>query len=175
MQRIVFSSFLLLLLSIGSEAQDKNELASFLNDKRISKAAKDYYHGKFKATDNAKTFSIVDSISTKNSQTRPFYLYLTTQIMKNSDGALSEELGLRAKEYLEQHPDWALLFLRGNLAAPSFISIWAETIAGEIMIDCEGKEKQCAKQWYVTANKKTSTNQKQTLVDLYRQVSARCP
>jgi hypothetical protein len=175
MQRIGISFLLLSILSVRSEAQDKNELALFLKDNNISKAAKDYYQGKFKATDNAKTFSILDSIETKNSQTRSFYLYLATQMMKHSDGALSEELGLRTKEYLEKHPDWALSFLQEKLSAPSYISTWAKTIAGEIMIDCEGKEKQCVKQWYEIANKKTSINQKKTLVELYQQVSAQCP
>jgi hypothetical protein len=175
MQKIIIGFLLLLILSTKCGAQNKNELVLFLKNKNISKVAKDYYQGKFKATDNAKTFSILDSIGTKNSQTRPFYLYLVTQMMKTSDGALSEELGLQAKEYIEKHPDWALSFLKGKLAAPAFISFWAKTIAGEIMIDCEGKEKQCAKKWYETADKKTSTTQKQTLVELYRQVSARCP
>lgn len=175
MQKVIITFFLINCFSFVVSAQDRAQLDQFLNNKSISKAAKEYYQGKFKAADNAKTFSILDSISTKNAETRPFYLFLTTQIMKNSDGALSEELGLRAKKYLEQHPDWALIFLQGNLAAPASISIWAKAIAGEINIDCEGEEKQCAKQWYDKANKKTSTKNKQTLTELYRQVSARCP
>jgi hypothetical protein len=158
-----------------AKAQDKSKLDIFLKNNSISNAAKEYYQGKFKPTDNAKTFSILDSISTNNVATRPFYLYLATQMMRGSNGALSEELGVRAKEYLEQHPNWALTFLRSKFAATSFIAIWAKTIASEINIDCEGKEKQCAKEWHFKALKRTSTENRQILKELYKQVSAQCP
>jgi hypothetical protein len=175
MQKVISAFVFLILFSIASTAQDKKELDLFLKNEDIPKTAKDYYKGKFKAADDAKTFSILDSIGTNNPYTRQFYLYLATQMMEKSDGALSEELGVRTKEYLEQHPNWALAFLQGSLATPSFNSIWAQKIAGEIMIDCEGKEKQCAKVWYEKTLKKTNTQYKSTLKALYLQVSTQCP
>ena len=107
MQQVILAFIFLIAFSTVSTAQDKRELDLFLKSESISKTAKDYYQGRFKAADNPRTYSILDSIRTNNPQTRPFYLYLATQMIKNSDGALSEELGVRAKEYLEQHPDWA--------------------------------------------------------------------
>lgn len=175
MQKAIIAFFFLTFFSLVVTAQDKNQVDLFLKNNSISTAAKEYYQGKFKAADNAKTFSILDSISTNNAETRPFYLYLSTQIMKISDGALSEELGVRAKEYLEKHPNWALAFLNSKLSAASFIAVWAKTIADEINIDCEDKEQLCAKEWYENALKKTNPENKPTLKELYKQVAARCP
>ena len=175
MQKVILTCLFLVHIASFSFAQNKTELDMFLKTKNVSKAAKDYYQGKFKASDDARTFSILDSMETTNSQTRQFYLYLATQMMQNSDGALSEELGLRAKDYVEQHPNWALVFLQGKFASPTFNNLWAKRIAGEIMIDCEGKERKCAKEWYDSAEKKTDSQYKLALKTLYDQVSKQCP
>lgn len=172
MQKLIIAIIFLLPPFVIS-AQDKIHLQIYLKNKSVSETAKQYYRGKFKAADNAKIFSILDSINTKNQETRPFYLFLATRIMKNSDGALSEELGVRTKEYLEQHPDWALSFLNGSLAAVGSNAIWAKAIAAEIKIGCEGNEKFCAREWYNNAIKKTSIKYKEKLAVLYRKVSSR--
>ncbi|HYH15226.1 MAG TPA: hypothetical protein VD794_08400 [Flavisolibacter sp.] len=174
MQKLTLG-FLSLILFSAANAQGKPELDLYLANKGISKAAKDYYQGKFKAEDNNRAFSILDSIKTNNAHNRQFYLYLATQMMRKSDGALSEELGVRTKAYLEQYPNWALAFLQGKLADTSFNGLWAKIIAGEINIDCEGNEKHCASEWYREALKRTSTKYQSALKTLYKQVAAQCP
>jgi hypothetical protein len=175
MQHLFIVSFFLQALSMMSYSQTNPKFSHYLKDKNVSKAAKDFYLGKFKASDDDKTFSIIDSMVTKNAQTRPFYIYLFSKMMYKSDGALSEELAYRAKDYLEWHPNWALDFLQGNLVESNFKNDWAETIAGEFQIDCEGKEKACAKEWYNKTLSKTDPRNKKALQMLYQKVLASCP
>ena len=59
--------------------------------------AKDFYNDKFKAGDNRRTFSILDSLKTKDDLTRLFYIFLVSKMLNKADGALSEEWGLVCK------------------------------------------------------------------------------
>lgn len=165
---IVLSFFLLL----DVRAQPPRDSVYYLNSRKISKAAKDYYNGKFKASDDARTFSILDSLKTNDDSTRPFYIYLASKMMKKSDGALSEELGVVCKDFIEWHPNEAIAFLYSNktMASREFIDNWAKTIAGEFRIDCEGKEKPCVKASLNKATVKCSEKNKKYLQDLFDRI-----
>jgi hypothetical protein len=142
-----FAAFAIVTTVVTASGQAPASVAVYLKNKHISKSAKDYYHHKFKARDDKRTLAIIDSINTRNPQTRPFYLYLVSKMMRHSDGALSEALETSSKALLEARPDDVLDFLyaKEGLANPEFINQWAEMIAGNFLIDCEGKEKDCIK------------------------------
>src|SRR4051812_9794838 len=102
------------VFNFTSFSQSPDNINYYQNHKGISKAAKDFYAGKFKASDDTKSLSILDSLYTKNNSTRPFYIYLACRMMEKSDGALSEELSYHAKRISESHPDWVIEFLFSN-------------------------------------------------------------
>ena len=132
--------------SVYSQTDDDKDIQFYLSHPKVSKTAKDFYHKKFKAADNERTFSIFDSLNTKNNATRPFYIFLCSKIMEKSDGALSEFTGLAAKAFVEKHPSIFIeFFKRPNnlLTTEKYLKIWAEQVAGEIAIECESKEKAC--------------------------------
>lgn len=145
MKKIVFIG--LFFLTVNVFAQSPKDIRFYLNDINISKTAKAYYNGQFKVDDGRKTFSILDSLNTRNNDTRPFYLFLVSKMMNEADGALSEGLGNSIKEYFETRPDNVLDFLFSNskIVTTQFKNNWANVIAGEFMIICEDNEKVCIK------------------------------
>ena len=144
-------TLLLIIMTYGtslvhSQTYDIIDIQFYLSHPKVSKTAKDFYYNKFKASDNDRTFSIFDSLNTKNNVTRPFYIFLCSRIMEKSDGALSEFAGLAAKAFVENHPrTFITFFKRPNnlLATEKYLKIWAVQVAGEIAIECENKEKVC--------------------------------
>ena len=131
-------------LMAQAPVQDANH---YLQMAGVSKNAKLYYQGKLRPSDDEKTFSIFDSLNTKNNVTRPFYMYLVSRILLKADGALSEYAGVVCKKFLESKPDYLIEFLgsKNKLSDKNYTDDWASQIMGEFMISCEGKEKLCMK------------------------------
>jgi hypothetical protein len=172
--KLFFTSFLFLTAQVHGQAPLDTKF--YLDNKQVSKTAKDFYYGKFKATDDKKTFSIIDSLKTKNNSTRPFYIFLVSRIIDKADGALSEYLGVSCKTFVESHPDFLLDFLysRNTIVDKRFFEKWAGQIASEFMIDCEGKEKQCIKKSLQQASTKTRSDNKSRLTDFYHKIESFC-
>ena len=149
---------------------------NYLSLPGISKAAKDYYSGKFKASDDSKTLSILDSLRTRNSATRPFYLYLIARLSEKTDGALSESLGLTLKEFLEKSPNDFIAFLNSKEFPNSqSTSIkWADLIAGEFMISCENTVKKCVSKSLNSTLIKTNADHQKDLRAFYALVAKYC-
>jgi len=169
--------FILLLLSTFKlYAQVPFDARSYLNNKQVSKVAKEYYNGKFKASDEEKTFEIVDSLRTKNHLTRPFYIYLVSTMMANADAALSEELGNKCKEFVEQQPDDAIGFLYSDNKEVDkrFKDNWAKAIAGEFMIQCEGEENNCINKSLQRTLKRSNSEIKIKAITFYNQIRSYC-
>ena len=166
----------LLLLSLNAFGQAPIDVASYLNNRQVSKIAKDFYKGRFKASDDKNTMSIVDSLKTRNNTTRPFYIYLVSKIMTTADGALSEAVGYASKEFFKLHPNALVEFLYANnkMVEKKFISAWALQIAGEIMIDCEGNEKQCIRKSLQKTGAKTTKKNKARLTRFYKKIEGYC-
>jgi len=49
----------------------------YLNHGSIGKIAKLFYKGEFAVADDDATFSIVDSVLTRNKDTQPFYIFFS--------------------------------------------------------------------------------------------------
>jgi len=148
----------------------------YLYNNLISKNAKDFYRGKFSPSDNTRTISIMDSLNTKNNVTRPFYILLVSKMLKKSDGALSESLGVNCRAFLESHPDFLLDFLYSKKLVTNkyYFDKWAKQIAMEFSLDCEEKKLQCINDSKrQTATKTKSTNQSR-LNTFYGQIVSYC-
>ena len=169
-----FIIFLFLTLKLYGQAP--LDIKSYLDNKQVSQAAKDFYYGKFKPADDTKTFSIIDSLKTKNNLTRPFYILLISKIINKADGALSESLGVSCKEFIESKPDFLIDFLysKSTTVDKRFLDNWAKQIAGEFMIDCEGKEKQCVKTSLQKASSKIKLDNKSKLTAFYHKIESYC-
>jgi hypothetical protein len=76
----------------------------YLNHRSVGEIAKLFYKGEFAASDDAATFSVIDSVLTHNKDTHPFYFFLFNQMMKVSDGALAEYVGEISGKYLKKFP-----------------------------------------------------------------------
>jgi hypothetical protein len=155
-------------------AQAPQDIGYYLSHPQIAVSAKDYYNGKFKASDDAQTFSILDSLRTKNDSTRPFYILLVSSMLRKSDGALSEALGNACLNFLESHANQTIAFLYSNtaLVKSEYKKDWAKIVAGEFMIACEGKEKACLKSSHQKAMATTDPKNKKRLHDLYDTITA---
>jgi hypothetical protein len=116
---------------------------AYLKNPEIPKVAKIYYVGKFRASDDDSTFSILDSLSTKNNAARPFYILLVSKMAKSADGALSEELWFECEAFFEKHPDDLIEFLycKNPLVKKEFRAKWVSGILGEIQISHEKNER----------------------------------
>lgn len=68
------------------------EKQDIINNSKVYKDAVEYLNGRFKATDDARTFMLLDSITSINNQFAPLYLHIFNKIC-NSDGAISEVMG----------------------------------------------------------------------------------
>ncbi|MBL7870568.1 MAG: hypothetical protein JNM78_03070 [Cyclobacteriaceae bacterium] len=76
----------------------------YLVHKDIGLPAKMFYRGQYALYDDEETFGFLDSLLTKNTETRPFYFFVFNQAMKVTDGALSEYMANICLRYLETMP-----------------------------------------------------------------------
>jgi hypothetical protein len=164
----------LLLLSGQLFGQPLDRISKYLDSKHISQPAKDYYNGKFiAAVDDSRTLSILDSVATANHTARPFYLLLMSRMMKTADGALAAAIGLRCKDFVEQHPNQTISFLF-NERGRKFLDSWGKTIAAELAIDCEEQPKACSRKSYTVAVQRVKPTNKKLLEQLYEKVALYC-
>ena len=75
----------------------------YLNHPNIDNYSKAFYKKDFAVSDDDITFSITDSVFTKNIETRPFYIFIFNSIVDLSDGALSEIVSLNCFEFIKQN------------------------------------------------------------------------
>lgn len=162
--------FIFLLCCSNANGQALVNIQFYLDNQQVSTAAKDFYNKKFKANDNDKTLSIIDSLFTKNNSTRPFYIYLVSKMAFSSDGALSEAIGYSGNEFFQKKPNDLIAFLySGNpIIDKSFLTNWAKIIAGEIAINCEGKEKNCLNTMKQSIQPLIKENNRQHFLEFYR-------
>lgn len=171
---------LLILVFIASShnlsAQALKPLDVYLKSNEVSQEAKDYYNKEFKGSDNDKTFSILDSLETRNNNTRPFYIFLATLMLQSSDGALSEGLGRYCAAFIESHPTELVAYTVSlpRLQKEKTIDNWAMGAAGEFYNSCKPKEMECIDRSFNNARKKSSESQVSVLKDIYSLIRHYC-
>ena len=111
-QRCCLLLFLLPWFVNGQEIYELDSLArnKFLHDPALPQIVKDYFHGNFRATDNDKTFQLLDTLTKGSNHFFKFYFYLFNSIITESDGALAEVLGGYCFSMIYNHPDEILAF-----------------------------------------------------------------
>ncbi|NLR95117.1 SH3 domain-containing protein [Flammeovirga agarivorans] len=83
---------------------DGKPITYFLNHTSIDIYSKMYYQGIYQISDSEITFNLLDSVTTDNIDTRKFYLFNFSNILQESDGALSEAIGSYCLNYLKKYP-----------------------------------------------------------------------
>jgi hypothetical protein len=83
---------------------DGRPISYYLGNPDIDGYSKLFYQGKFAASEDAQTYSFLDSVLTSNAETRPFYVYVFNSVMTVADGALAEHVAENCWKYFEKFP-----------------------------------------------------------------------
>jgi len=95
----------------NAEKINGKPLEYYLNHPGIDKTSKAFFLGEHKLYDDSVTFAMMDSLTTDNQDTRPFFLYNMFSITLVADGAISEVLGEYLIRYAIKFPkEFACLF-----------------------------------------------------------------
>jgi hypothetical protein len=105
----------------------------YLTHAGIDPTSKLFYAGKWEASDDDRTFAMLDSVMTRNAETRPFYFYLFNQVMKIADGAPAEYVGVICVRYFNQYP-CEFMAMQADATYDVNVSRWAEFIALELYL-----------------------------------------
>ena len=102
---------------------------SYYLDETCSPLAYDFYYGYsyIKPSDNGVTEEILKLACTNDTKLRPFYRWCLDKIITLSDGALSELVGVPARQYAEQFPDEFFEYLDIDPANDKY-KMWTEAI-----------------------------------------------
>lgn len=77
----------------------------YIENKKCSQTAIDFYYGKYRPTDEPKTEALLGLVTTTDSELRPFYRWVLNNTIAIQDGALAEYTGTPARQYAEKFPD----------------------------------------------------------------------
>ena len=105
----------------------------------IDATAKAYFLGNFTISDDKATFAMLDSLDTDNTEVRPFYYYLFVKLMEQSDGALSEAVGLYGQLYAAKYPHEFYSNFEKSFYKESYEN-WVGYIGYEILMAMEPRE-----------------------------------
>lgn len=141
----------------------------YLSRSDVSQLAKDFYMLKFIPGDNAATYSLCDSILSRNDTTRPFYYFLFMRLMEISDGGLAEGMTDEALKYFFQFPKEFYSHLREPLYRRYFNN-WVEFIASSLMLP--GIENPSADELKNYIVKKQTKKIKSVTTDLLSQITS---
>jgi len=106
------------VISNPPDSIDGKPISYYLNHPQIDRYSKLYVQAKFSVSDNNPTFAMMDSIETKNPETRPFYLFVFHRIMDKTDGALSEAVAGNCDNYFKKNTcDFFALIKHGEYSS----------------------------------------------------------
>jgi len=161
------------LLALTSQGQELKPTVYYMGLPHVSKAAKDIHAGIVKPADDDVMASIMDSMSTENSDTRPFYIFLVSKTLYlTRDKELKQSLGSACRRYIQNRPDDAVLLLFSKTVKPVYKDAWAKAIAEDIDANCETTLKECFRQSRLLALEMCKTDNKDKLEIIYNQIRA---
>lgn len=113
----------------------------FLNDPNTSKLAKDIYlDNEWNLKNDNESLALLDSLTTTNKFSRPFYFKVITKSEKKADGYFSEGLGLAGYEFvLNYTQEFASYFDNKACHTDKDLETWADIVIGEFSISGEGE------------------------------------
>lgn len=117
-----------------SGSQKKEILSSNL----VYKDAVAFFEGRFKLSDDNRTFTLLDTISSfrrNNEKFRSFYFYVFSQICIKSDGSVSESLGNYCQRAILNSTEYHLSYFAKN---KSILNKYAQLIGSELYFKEKG-------------------------------------
>ncbi|MBN9485298.1 MAG: hypothetical protein BGO70_02455 [Bacteroidetes bacterium 43-93] len=163
----------ILCLSVAVvDAQALKPTAYYMGLPTVSQAAKDYHAGTVPAGDNDRTYSIADSMSTLNNDTRPFYIFLVSKMLLTANRQLSIGLGRTCRDFLQRNPDAVVGLLFSTSVKPAYKYQWARVIALDIMTACPGDKMKCMKTSRLLALQHCREQNEEGLETIYSAVRA---
>jgi hypothetical protein len=116
-------------------------LDEFIEDKEIPKLAKDIYLDKdWSLSNDNEALALLDSLTAKNKESRPFYFKVVTKTHKKSDGYFSEGLGAAGKQYVENNTkEFVSNFDNQGCFTANDMTIWADILILEFSISGDGE------------------------------------
>lgn len=130
---------LILLLAVPAwlHAQPLKPAAWYLKHPKVSKKAKTLYRMKTVSLPQAEHyFSVLDSLQTTDSATRPFYFSLLPKLTRHADGYVAEVIGMKYFELLERKPQYVFSFFTSNPARKSQMTSMARHAAFGMQMWC---------------------------------------
>ncbi|OSZ82033.1 hypothetical protein CAP35_01820 [Chitinophagaceae bacterium IBVUCB1] len=166
-------SIIVCLMAFAAHAQELKPTVYYMGLPNVSKAAKDIHVGTVKPADDDIMSSIMDSMSTENDDTRPFYIFLVSKtLFLTKDKELKQSLGNACRRYIQNRPDDVVLLLFSKTVKPVYKEAWAKAIADDIDANCETTLKECFRQSRLLALEMCNTDNKDKLEIIYNQIRA---
>ncbi|MBK8845931.1 MAG: hypothetical protein IPO27_04875 [Bacteroidetes bacterium] len=112
----------------------------FLNDPKTPKIAKDIYFDKeWNLSTDDKILALLDSLTAKDKNSRPFYFKVVTKTEKKADGYFAEGLAYAGYNYvLNNTQEFASYFDNKQCHTDNDLAIWAHIVILEFSIREEG-------------------------------------
>jgi hypothetical protein len=81
-----------------------HQINFYLNHPQIDSHSKLFFKGELAISNNAISYGIIDSVLTKNEETRPFYFFIFNQIVDLSDEKMLDLVSNKCLEFVETYP-----------------------------------------------------------------------
>ena len=95
-----------LIEKVNSKKEISSESKTLIDTTKIRKFAESILENKTYPSDNDETFACIKKMYTKNQSDLEFYFKVFRVIIKKSDGALAEVMGLEIMNFLKFNPDF---------------------------------------------------------------------
>lgn len=143
----LFYTLVFTLICYQASAQPFKYVSYYLQHPQVSQDAIDFYTGDLKVSDPDRVMGIVDSLFTKNDDTRPFYILLTSRMLGQAKGDLRKMLNISCRHFAEQNPAALanFLFTKHYMVPNGYKQLWAYRIAVDIRLICSGDLFDCFK------------------------------
>lgn len=112
----------------------------YIENKKCSQIAVEFYYGKYRPTDEEKTEKLLSLVTTENSELRPFYRWILNKTILIQDGALAEYTGKPARQYAEKFPDEFFEYMDFDKSGEKY-SDWYNSIMYSGFYDTDNFEK----------------------------------
>lgn len=99
----------------------------YIENPDCSPAARNFYWGRFRPTDDSATAALLALVTTKNEDLRPFYRWCLNLTIFIQDGALAELTGVPARRYAESFPDEFFRYMHFDTTGEKY-QTWVEAI-----------------------------------------------
>ncbi len=160
--------FLLPVIVCGQELKPT---VTYMNMHDVSQIAKDVHSGRIVPSDNTLIYTIADSMSTDNDNTRAFYIFLVSKMLLNStDETLKNALAAYCLRIIQNKPDPVMALLYSKGVKPDYKYEWAKAIAKQISLDCHTTLLECFKTSRLLSLERSSERNKDKVEAIFNSI-----